>query len=237
MESMIRGYRLLVTMLILLISSCNWGPKTTMTTIPKKTSINKAMHEVVVDEVLLSSNYVYARVREGDREFWISTGKQEVQEGGTYLYREALLKTLFESKEHNRIFDTLYMVTTLLPKNHGKNFTKRATSLEENDAFDTIKKPFEGTIKISELVENPNKYVGKMVELSGECTKVNPAIMNRNWIHLNDGSQDDFDLVITSQEDVEKGDVITVRGIVSLDKDFGSGYVYDILLEEGTITY
>ncbi len=35
------------------------------------------------------------------------------------------------------------------------------------------------------------------MRLTGKVAKVNPNIMGRNWIHLKDGSQDDYDLVIT----------------------------------------
>ena len=56
-----------------------------------------------------------------------------------------------------------------------------------------------------------------------------------NWIHLKDGSQDDYDLVITTKEITQKGTTITIRAIVALNKDFGSGYMYPILLENGRI--
>jgi hypothetical protein len=59
--------------------------------------------------------------------------------------------------------------------------------------------------------------------------------MGRNWIHLRDGSQDDFDLVITTRTFVPEGNVVTVRAVVALNKDFGAGYKYDLILENGTI--
>ena len=31
------------------------------------------------------------------------------------------------------------------------------------------------------------------------------------------------------------GDVVTVTGVVRLDKDFGAGYVYKVLIEDGSI--
>jgi len=59
--------------------------------------------------------------------------------------------------------------------------------------------------------------------------------MNRNWIHLKDGSKDDFDLVVTSNTFVPEGQIVTMRAEVSLNRDFGSGYRYDLILENGTI--
>ena len=60
----------------------------------------------------------------------------------------------------------------------------------------------------------------------GQVTKVNLDIMNRNWIHIQDGTGDEsgFDLTITTEDSPKIGDIVTFRGKVSLDKDFGSGY-------------
>lgn len=60
--------------------------------------------------------------------------------------------------------------------------------------------------------------------------------MERNWIHLKDGTKNDFDLVVTSDTFVPEGSIITVKALVSLNKDFGAGYTYDLILENGTIT-
>jgi hypothetical protein len=59
--------------------------------------------------------------------------------------------------------------------------------------------------------------------------------MDRNWIHLQDGSNDDFDMVITSNTFVPEGEMITIRAVVSLNRDFGAGYKYDLILENGTL--
>jgi hypothetical protein len=59
--------------------------------------------------------------------------------------------------------------------------------------------------------------------------------MNRNWIHLQDGSKDDFDMVITSNTFVPEGKLITIRAVVNLNRDFGAGYKYDLILENGTL--
>ena len=240
-------------LLILIFAACRQGPKTaepfTITkTISKDNAtdeVDNAMHEVVVSKVITTSKYMYVKVKEGTKEFWIAVPKQEVEEGNTYLYNEALLKTQFESKEYNRIFDTLYLVTTLVSKDHGlppissqtpkvseeKDKPLTATSTDAQE----LRGQFAGAIKIADLVKNPAAYEDKMVELTGECVKVNEGIMDLNWIHLKDGSQDDYDLVITTMESVQKGTTITVRAIVALNKDFGSGYMYSILLENGRI--
>jgi len=91
------------------------------------------------------------------------------------------------------------------------------------------------TISIAEIVAKPQEFEGKAVQLTGKCIKINPNIMNRNWIHLQDGSKNDYDLVITSDTFVPEGKIRTIKTVVNLNRDFGAGYVYDLILEDGVI--
>lgn len=95
--------------------------------------------------------------------------------------------------------------------------------------------PGEGCIKISDLLANKKTYKGKTIKVKGQVTKFNPQIMNKNWVHIQDGSEFEgaFDLTITTDKIVNVGDVITFEGKISLDKDFGYGYLYSVLMEDG----
>lgn len=208
-------------------------------------SFSEDVHRVVVHEVLPTTKYVYLHVTEGVEKFWIATRKQEIQEGATYFYRGGLLKTNFESKEYNRVFDRIYLVSKLVPSNHGGNQVGKigqtasapiaSAQANRSSANSNNGNPPAGTISIAELVANPQAYEGKTVQITGTCTKVNPSIMNRNWIHLKDGSKDDFDLVVTSTAMIPEGAKVSMKARVTLNKDFGAGYSYDLILEEGEI--
>ncbi|SRX72407.1 GW dipeptide domain-containing protein [Aequorivita antarctica] len=206
------------------------------------------LHTVVVSKILPTEKYIYLNVTEGGKQFWIATGKQEVNVGDTYFYRDGLLKTNFESKEYKRVFDTIYLVSKFVPKNHGGNTGNLTANFAEGNSKnpqlsqkETIPthteeiKQHKGSIKIAELVANPSAYEGKTVQITGKVVKVNPNIMDRNWIHLQDGSKNDFDLVVTSNTFVPEGKIITIRAEVGLNRDFGAGYRYDLILENGTI--
>ena len=69
--------------------------------------------------------------------------------------------------------------------------------------------------------------------------KYNPEIMGRNWVHLRDGTgsalDNSNDLLVTTTNEAEIGDVVTAKGIVRTDMDFGSGYAYKVLIEEATL--
>ena len=201
------------------------------------------VHEVTVEEVHPSSKYLYLLVKEGDDSYWMATGPSDVKEGEVYYYNEALVKTNFESKEMRKVFDTLYLVTQLIPEAHGKNLKAAAKVAPppSGDASAGKKEGFHsplgsGIVKktsISNLLGNPGEFEGKLVEIKGECTKINTGILNRNWIHLQDMDEKDKKIVLTSTEEVAPGDVVTFRARVALNKDFGAGYTYEILLENG----
>lgn len=207
-------------------------------------SISNELHTVSVNEVLPATRYVYVNVSEGDAKFWIATRKQEIKKGETYFYRGGLLKTNFESKEYNKVFDTIYLISNLVSQDHSKHTGDLNTNIQKSPPIvqkedipthtDKIVK-HQGSLTIAELVKDPKKYEGQSIQLSGNCVKVNPNIMDRNWIHLQDGSKDDYDLVITSNTFVPEGSDITIRGTVVLNKDFGAGYTYNLIVENGTL--
>ena len=252
--------QVLIAMILVVANSCNNGPGKNDST-PEYQKIEKSsenfskhlhtpsdlntsqspsneLHTVVVKEILTASRYLYLHVKEGEEQFWIAVRKTEIKIGGMYYYKKALLKTNFESKENNKVFEKIYLVTSLVPANHGNE----QGSLEDINISDvkTVEK-FEkitqqkGSIMISELVSNPKKFEGQIIQISGKCVKVNAGIMNRNWIHVKDGSQDDYDLVITSDIFVPEGTNITMKALVSINKDFGAGYKYDLILENGVL--
>ena len=58
--------------------------------------------------------------------------------------------------------------------------------------------------------------------------------MNKNWVHIQDGTggENTFDLTITTLDEVKLGAIVKFEGTVVINKDFGHGYKYDLLLED-----
>ena len=92
----------------------------------------------------------------------------------------------------------------------------------------------EGGVSIADIYANRDKYSGQTVKVRGLVTKVNSGIMGRNWVHIQDGTADgnNFDLTVTTDHAPEVGDEITYSGTLNLDRDFGAGYTYEIILED-----
>ena len=204
---------------------------------PKKKDVGASFHQVTALETLETSKYVYVKVSEAGEQYWVATNKMPVAIGETYFYSSGLLKQNFRSKEHDRVFEKLYLIPSLVKENHGvskrpaiaqKTAPKNTKSYSHEDLSDLV--------AIKDLVENPDQFSGKVIKIKGVCTKVNSKILGRNWIHLKDGSLDSYDLVVTSRQVVQVGNEMVVSGKVTLKKDFGSGYYYDILIEEGEIS-
>lgn len=93
---------------------------------------------------------------------------------------------------------------------------------------------------VATLYQDKAALAGKTISVQGKVMKVNNGIMNRNWLHLQDGTGDaksrTNDLVITSQQSANVGDQISVSGVVAVNKDFGAGYNYPLLIEDASIT-
>jgi membrane protein implicated in regulation of membrane protease activity len=92
---------------------------------------------------------------------------------------------------------------------------------------------------VAEVYAQKTKLAEKPVTIRGKVVKYNGGIMGKNWFHLRDGSgkaeANDNDLTVTSQETAKVGDVIVVKGVVRMDKDFGAGYAYPVIVEDATI--
>jgi hypothetical protein len=90
---------------------------------------------------------------------------------------------------------------------------------------------------VAKIVTNAAKLKGKSVAVRGRVVKYNADIMGKNWIHLRDGSAagDAGDILVTTAGHASVGDILTVKGVVNTDQDFGAGYAYKVLIEEATL--
>ena len=191
-------------------------------------------HLVVVNEVLHTEKYSYLNVTEESEKYWIAIPRKEVQIGNAYYYKGGLLKKNFESKEYNRIFETIYLVSDVIPhsSNGGGPELIEAVAKDEMLSASAHVVPVEGSITLSELFSDPKKFEGKLIHVTGKCVKVNPMIMGKNWIHIQDGSGDGLDLTATTLENIQLNAIVSLEGIIALDRDFGAGYRYDIIMEK-----
>jgi len=193
-----------------------------------------------VEEVIQTSNYTYIRLSEKGNESWIAISRQEVKEGNYYYYEPGVEMTNFVSKELKRTFPAITFVDKFSdqPIVVKINVADSAKGKQGAIAKEGIKvAPAKGGITIAELYANREKYDGKTIKISGEVVKYSADIMKTNWVHIQDGtkSNDDFDLTVTTNDVTKVGDVVIFEGTVTLKKDFGAGYYYEVIVENAKL--
>lgn len=194
-------------------------------------------HKVTVVDIEQANSYTYLLVDENGTEHWIAISKNEnIEEGSTLYYKDAMEMKDFRSEDLDRTFGSIFFVQNIsrnpIASGTGMKSPHQNIKPEADESIDV--EPADGGISIAELFENSESYSGKTVIVRGQVVKVNRQIMNRNWYHIQDGTGDgeNYDLTVTSNDNAQMGEVVTFEGKVTLNKDFGSGYKYDIIIEE-----
>jgi len=184
------------------------------------------------------ANYTYLEVKAKGPTYWVALPTTEIAVGSVISFRGGMLMEDFESKELNRTFDKVLFLEGLDGGNSsGTGMMSESTQGSKVDV-EKLKTSVkvEGSITLGEIFADPGKFEGKTIVISGEVAKYNPAIMQLNWIHIQDGTEFEgkYDLTVTSTESFEVGQVVTLQGILALNRDFGYGYSYEVLLENAT---
>jgi hypothetical protein len=229
------NFIILMACTIVLAASCQ--PKSKV-----KENLAPNVHKVTAEEVIQSSNYTYLRVTEESKENWIAIARREVEVGKTYYYEPSIEMNNFTSKELKRTFPSILFVArfsdTPIVATEQFTISDPPKGIQPAVAKEGINvKPAEGGITIGELYTNKDKYAGKTVKIKGEVVKYSPEIMGKNWVHLQDGTKSAgvFDLTVTTTDITKVGDVVTFQGEVALKKDFGAGYFYEVIVENGKL--
>lgn len=197
---------------------------------------NTRMHKVIAKEIQNAGKYTYIKVSEDNEEFWIAIPKSDIEIDKTYFYKSAMKMVNFNSKELNKIFEEVWFVDALFNKEPGKFKSEKAQKSNAFDPVEIIEQPKNGT-SIKYLLKNSEMFLNKDVVIKGKVVKVNYNILDRNWVHIKDGTtfNEKTQITITTTDSVDVGEVLIFKGVVALKKDFGYGYVYPILVENGTV--
>ena len=97
----------------------------------------------------------------------------------------------------------------------------------------------DGGKTVAEVYAEKDGLADATVVVRGKVVKTNAQIMGKNWLHVRDGSGEEGtnDLTVTTSGTLPNvGDTVVVTGKVSLNKDFGMGYQYPVIIEDGEVT-
>ena len=236
--------RALIIGIVLFIFSCEPRQGQQANEVPPTAPASRAMNELVAKEVIQANNYTYVRGDQKGSEVWIAILKREIEIGKTYYYCQAMEMKGFKSKELDRTFDTIFFLEGISDSPDGNNKAQATNphdpSMNKNSGAPRQEMNIqhkEGEIAIGELYNKKESLASKKVKVRGVVTKFNQDIMDRNWVHIQDGTggTSSFDLTITTNDRIEVGTIAIFEGIVAIDKDFGHGYKYDLMLEEASL--
>ncbi len=207
-----------------------------------------------VAETMDSGGYTYIRVQTASGDVWAAVSQSKVERGAKVTVVGSAWMENFESKTLNRKFDRILFGSlegagapaadaAALPPGHpptgaaappGHPVPGRAA-----DPGPIKVEKAAGGLTVAEVHAQRAKLAGQTVLVRGKVVKFLAGIMGRNWLHLRDGSGTpetlDNDLTVTTAETVTPGEVVVVKAKVAVDKDFGAGYVYGVILEEGQV--
>lgn len=218
-------------------------------------AVDPANRSVEVTEVIQANAYSYLNVTEGNQQFWIAVPSMDTQKGDELHFTQSMEMADFYSRDLDRTFELVLFVDNVstlpipaatpalgnMQQPQQQPQAQEATPHEGRPITDKVEINVvakDGAIQLDELFENAEKYNNKRIKVTGEITKFNTGIMGKNWAHIQDGTTYDkfFDLTVTTQDVIPVGDVVVFEGTLVLNKDLGSGYFYEFLLEDAVAT-
>ena len=188
----------------------------------------------VVIETMGAGGYTYAKIDRGGSQAWLAGPTTKLAVGSKISASNPTLMQGFRSDTLKRTFDEIYFVNAI---SVGGGAMADAHASPVTVAPSEPVARLDGGKTIAEIFAGKDALSTKPVAVRGKVVKVNNGILGKNWLHIQDGSggASSNDLVVTTQDTANKGDVVVVRGTVSLDKDFGAGYKYNVMIEDATL--
>ena len=242
---------LFVAILTLTVGCSEEAPKAVEQPVPEKTKTAQSAAGGVTGtalETMKADRYTYVQVDTGSEKIWAATPEFLGKVGDTVVVPKGLAMQNFHSKTLERDFEVVYFVgaITVVGDDQGPSQMARSSFMhppksgkgsKPQTEVSGIKRAKDGK-KVAEIFAGSKDLAGEQVTVRGKVVKFLPQIMGKNWLHLQDGSGSEGtnDLTVTTTTTVNVGDVVLVSGVVSVDRDFGYGYSYDVIIEDAEVT-
>jgi hypothetical protein len=214
-----------------------------------KTAPRAPAATAVTGEVLEIQNvesYTYLRLKTAQGETWAAVTTAPVKKGAKVTIENATVMNNFESKALKKtfpsvVFGTLAGAQGVAGAAAGAAGPHAGAGKPKETAADVHVPRATGANArtVAEIMTKPAALKDKAVLVRGKVVKYNPGIMGKNWLHLRDGSgtaaAGTNDVLVTTTEQAKVGDIVTAKGVLRTDRDFGAGYSYKAIVEEATL--
>jgi len=195
-----------------------------------------------VTDIIEAAGYTYAEVDTGKEKVWAAATTTPLKIGDMVTFSTEMPMKNFHSNSLNRDFPMLYFVSRFISDNasptdksaviySAHDHIKPAPAAKAVEGIDKV----EGGKTIAEVYADKQNLAGKTIRVRGQVTKYTAGVMGRNWLHIRDSSTAD-DLTITTTGTAAMDAVVVIEGKLALDKDFGYGYTYPLIVEDATVT-
>jgi hypothetical protein len=217
-----------------------------------------------IAETLNAAGYTYVNVKTASGSQWAAVPQTRLQQGAPVTINAQMLMENFESKTLKRKFDRIVFGTIesgaaaaapgsmasasaqTMPPNHPPAAAGAMGNAQQHMAAgaanvgDVKVAKADGGKSVAEVWSSKDANKDKPVVVRGKVVKFLGGIMGRNWLHLRDGSgsadKGDNDITVTTSDSAGVGDVVTVNGTLRVNKDFGAGYRYPVIIEEAKVS-
>ena len=184
-------------------------------------------------------SYTYVRLKTRDGEIWAAVPRAPLRVGGQIFIGSAMTMKDFESRTLKRRFESIVFGELTGPDGRRLEAPPATKAAPTAPAVKVAKAPGAESRTVAEIVGGKGSLKDRSVLVRAQVVKVSLGIMGKNWLHLQDGSGSGADgtndVLVTTQDVVAVGDIVTARGTVRTDVDLGSGYRYAVLVENAAV--
>ena len=190
-------------------------------------------------QVEKAKGYTYLKVDQNGVQKWVTIANLPVKKGDIIGYNDKLVMKNFKSKALGKTFDEVIFATKVYLEQKAPQVMNAKAAVVVPPKKDMVEKaPIKEFYTVEEIHRYRKSLAGKTVSVKAKVTKVSRQIMKRDWIHLKDSSGNEKsqtdDLVVTAKKtDLKVGEHVIAKARIVVDKDFGAGYFYPVLGEDG----
>jgi len=205
-------------------------------------------------ETMDAANYTYVRVKSDAGDLWAASLQFKVAVGDRVVVPLETPMSNFRSESLKRDFKVIYFASRITREGEPAAPVLAASHATtgmgqmppgpgaQGAAVTAVTEPIAPApdgMTIADVWAKRAALAGKTVTVRGKVVKFNGGILGKNWFHLQDGTGTEKDgtndITVTSAAETKVGDIVTITGTLILDKDFGSGYAYAVIIEDAKI--
>jgi len=193
-----------------------------------------------VVETMNSGGYTYVLVENGNARTWVALPMSTIVVGSDIACLPGMEMSNFKSSSLNRTFESIVFSAGLVAAGNNAASAGIRAAAAPAEVITVSKAEGPDAYTIGEIFANKDPLANKPVVVHAKVVKVTREIMGKNWLHLQDGTGSQAagtnDLVVTTDSLPEVGEVVTIKGNLSRDRDFGAGYRYGVIVEGAEVT-